>query len=390
MHHRGQGLRPSQESQLPVAADSVWLYKLPDHTMTNYERRLARDKAAIRERVALVGQRVNEAVAAAVAGLLSQDYKACSLLILGDMPINREIRAIDRLCHAFVARHLPSAGHLRFVSSVLQMDVGLERIGDYAATIAREALHFDQPPPDAIAQFIRELGGHACETLQRAMEAFAARDTELAKATNKHKREASAVHDRAMKELLKALPELSPNDALALQTVLGRLKRVANQAENIAEETLFEITGELKEPTTFRVLFVDDDCSLHAPLAAALGRKAFPKSGAFRVGCVNQDAPHSPALLAIADELSLDVTTNPISKPTDSETLSNFNVVVSLSETADQALKDIPYSTVLLKWKPPPPPEAAQAGADYARDLSRFLAEEIRELMVLARGEDAD
>ena len=31
--------------------------------------------------------------------------------------------------HAFVAQHLPSAGHLRFVSSALRLHIGLERIG---------------------------------------------------------------------------------------------------------------------------------------------------------------------------------------------------------------------------------------------------------------------
>ena len=39
------------------------------------------------------------------------------------------------MCHSFVARHLPSAGHLRFVSSVLRLNVALERIGDYAVAI---------------------------------------------------------------------------------------------------------------------------------------------------------------------------------------------------------------------------------------------------------------
>ena len=68
--------------------------------------------------------------------LLTRDRELAAEVILGDLPINREVRAIDALCHAFVARHLPSAGHLRFVSSVLRLNVELERIGDYAVTIA--------------------------------------------------------------------------------------------------------------------------------------------------------------------------------------------------------------------------------------------------------------
>ena len=53
--------------------------------------------------------------------LLTLDRDLAYATVLGDKPINREIRELDRLCHAFVARHLPSAGHLRFVSSVLRL-----------------------------------------------------------------------------------------------------------------------------------------------------------------------------------------------------------------------------------------------------------------------------
>jgi len=102
--------------------------------MNGYERRLAEDKREIRRRVVAVGERVRAAVEMSVESLLRGDRAECARVILGDLPINREVRSINKLCHAFIARHLPSAGHLRFVSAVLQMNIGLERIGDYAVT----------------------------------------------------------------------------------------------------------------------------------------------------------------------------------------------------------------------------------------------------------------
>ena len=107
--------------------------------MSGYEQRLAEDKAEIRRRVVDVGARVEKAVSSAVDALLSHDRAGAYRLVLEDLPINREVRALNQRCHAFIARHIPSAGHLRFVSSVLQMNVALERIEH--RTVCIDAAH---------------------------------------------------------------------------------------------------------------------------------------------------------------------------------------------------------------------------------------------------------
>ena len=43
-------------------------------------------------------------------------------VVLGDRRVNRKIRDIDHMCHAFIVRHAPSAGHLRYVSAVLRLE----------------------------------------------------------------------------------------------------------------------------------------------------------------------------------------------------------------------------------------------------------------------------
>jgi phosphate transport system protein len=85
--------------------------------VSHYEKRLEQDVSEIREGVQRVGDEVRKALADSVRALLSGDRDLASRTILGDLPINREIRALDHRCHAFVARHFPGAGHLRFVSS---------------------------------------------------------------------------------------------------------------------------------------------------------------------------------------------------------------------------------------------------------------------------------
>jgi len=126
--------------------------------MTHYEERLEKDLVRLREGVATVGNKVQQALEHAVRALLERDHELAYDTVLGDMPINRDVRAMDRHCHVFVARHLPSSGHLRYVSSVMRLNVALERIGDYAVAISREAVQLTAKEFDLLLHFARYPG----------------------------------------------------------------------------------------------------------------------------------------------------------------------------------------------------------------------------------------
>ena len=121
---------------------------------SHYEERLQRDLDWIQDLVGVVGNRLVQTIQDAATAVLTCDNQLAAQTIIGDYTINRQTRELDRLCHAFVARHLPSAGHLRYVSSVLRLNIALERIGDYGATISRTAVQLSEPPPSAVSRDI--------------------------------------------------------------------------------------------------------------------------------------------------------------------------------------------------------------------------------------------
>ncbi len=359
--------------------------------MNVYERRLAIDKDEIRRRVSDVGERVGQAVADSLEALLRRDEPACSRVILGDLPINREIRAIDRLCHLFVARHLPSAGHLRFVSSVLQMNVGLERVGDYAATIAREGIQLSAPAPERIADEARQLCRHACSVLSNAITAFVERDAELARNTRARSRELRGVYARAFNDLASLGTSQPTADLFALLTAIHRLDRVSDQAQNLCEETLFELTGETKPPKHYRVLFADSTSSLLAPLAVALARKAFPDSGSYVAAGHSPSETLAPELHTLASELGLDVSgMAPAVMDTSLEALEVFDVIVCLSSDTRRRIPRIPYNSVVLVWEIPVLSQGSSTEIpDRLRDITRTLSSEVHALMTTLRGDNA-
>ena len=116
--------------------------------MTHYEERLERDLQKVRKRVRRIGSAVVSAVRSATESALTRDAELATRTILGDLPMNRQSQELDHRCHVFVARHVPSAGHLRYISSVMRLNQTLERMGDYAETISRAALSLSSPAPE--------------------------------------------------------------------------------------------------------------------------------------------------------------------------------------------------------------------------------------------------
>ncbi|MEO5335241.1 MAG: hypothetical protein H7839_24795, partial [Magnetococcus sp. YQC-5] len=80
--------------------------------MVMYEQRLQKDLTLIQAELSLIGERVEVALHNALYALFTDDEKLANLTVLGDMGINRLCLRLERLCHNFIVRHQPSAGHL--------------------------------------------------------------------------------------------------------------------------------------------------------------------------------------------------------------------------------------------------------------------------------------
>ncbi len=353
--------------------------------MKLHQSRLQADLSRIRDAVADLAAGVREAVNEAVRGVTSRDEERMYAVILDDLPYNRASRALDRDCHHFVARHIPAAGHLRFVSSVLRLSMELERIGDYAVTICRVGVHLEDDLPEDVRGDIRDLADQSSQMLERATRAFLQGDAALAKESKAMAKVVDRTHDRAMDELVRHSEERSLMDVLRIQTIYDKLERVSDQAKNICEEAIFSTTGETKEPKTYRVLFLDGEGDFLAPLAEALARRSHPNTGAYAGRGLVAAAEHHPSLLQLAEELELDV---PQERPLALEALlpypADYHVIVSLN-LPRSALPPIPFHTILQRWTFEVPASASAPKAELVREI---LAS-ITHLMEKLRGADA-
>ena len=322
--------------------------------MGHYEARLQQDLDHIRDRVAAVADQVRGAVDAGIRGLLAYDQARLYSVVLGDHPINREIRAIDALCHTFVARHLPSAGPLRFVSSVLRLTIALERIGDYAVTIGRVSVKLGGPLPEAIAEVVGDMNDQALRMLERAIQSFIDDDPQLARDTAKLAGKVDRVHDRVF-EVMIADEDRPHVDVVSALTVFGRLERVSDQAKNICELALFSTLGEVKAPKIYTVLFVDRTNALHSAMAQALAEKAFPNSGRYESAGWEPAEALDEGLIRLADRVSIDLPHAPVALRPLRPSPAEYHVVVVINgPDAPPGADPVPHRRAPLGCRPRP------------------------------------
>ena len=358
--------------------------------MSHYEERLDRDLGAIRQQVESIGIMVRDAVEAAVKALVRHDEALAAETILGDGAINRATRECDRLCHTFVVRHLPSAGHLRFVSSTLRINVALERMGDYARTVAREAVVLSQPAPRETLAEVEALTRDAVRMLEQATEAFVGGNVDLARETMQLDDDLEATFQRLFDTLLVAgeRDRQPVNDLFAFLGIIHSLERFGAQAKNICEETVFTVTGETKDPKVYRILFVDRHGTVRGPMASAYARKAFPGSGRYDAASWLPAEDIDQAVLDYLDTKGAhppDI--RPILLDPDRDALARYHVIVALDKGAREQIPEIPYHTVFVEW------DLGEGDPEDEEGLSalyRTVAGHVSTLMDALRGSDAD
>jgi len=356
--------------------------------MSHLEARLEKDLTDIRKRVAEQATKVESAVKNAVHALQTGDPDLAYATVLADHPINRSMREIDRMCHRFIAVHLPSAGPLRLLSSVIRANIELERIGDYAVTICREAVQLSAPPSGVMARELERLAGETFLLLRQSISAFRELNAEMARSTVVLADQIETNMDAVYDALMSNSRQQEIKDLLGIFVVFNQLKRVADQAKNLCEETVFAATGEQKAPKVYNILFVDEDNSCLSPMAEAIARNSFSESGRYRSAGREPAAQMNTSLITFLSQRGVDVgDTRPEGLPITHQEVAAQHVIVSLQGPVRAYYPAIPFHTSALEWDVGPVPE--RDSPEALEPLYRELALKIRELMELLRGEGA-
>jgi len=353
--------------------------------MSHLEQRLENDLQNIRSRVIEQARNVQTGVNDAIHALQTCDKQLAYSTILNDHPVNRTMRAIDRLCHKFIAVHLPSGTHLRLLSSIIRINIELERMGDYAVVIAREAVQLSVPPEGSMGREIDRLAAETQLMLKQSIKAFEELNSELARSTIVMARSMESNLDVVYQEITQDTQIQNIKDTLALFVIFTQLKRVADQAKNLCEDTVFAVTGEQKARKVYKILFIDEDNSISSQLAESIARKNHPDICNYRSAGRTAAANISPELVTFLDSRSVDtadLNTTCLDDISHQE-ISEQHLIISLQGEVSSYIENIPFHTSTLQWD-----ISSEADDQNMETLYRTLALHISDLLELLHGDE--
>ncbi|NLF33167.1 MAG: phosphate signaling complex protein PhoU [Planctomycetes bacterium] len=199
-------------------------------------------------RLDLMGMRVEQALADALAALRDGNADAGRQVYQQDSVIDREEVEIEQECIRLLALYQPAAIDLRTLCTIIKVNNDLERIADFAAGIGRSVA-------DAVAHELSFSPSEAFQTLWQTTVDTLGRTVRMLRAADAQGARNVIASDSAIDE---AYSEFARNvldaedrrvggaePALIKINVAKALERVGDLCTNIAEDIIFLRTGDI-------------------------------------------------------------------------------------------------------------------------------------------------
>ncbi len=196
-----------------------------------------------------MGELVSEAIERSMRALSEQDVELAQQIIADDEAVNQAQRNIEDKCLVLIATQQPLASDLRRIMSISNIAAELERMGDYAKGTAQIAIKTaDQPLLKPLIDLPR-MAVKGQELLRGQLDAFIHRDAVTAELLSAEDDEVDGLYDQVYHELVFFMVSdpRTITRATHLLWVAHNMERISDRTTNIAEQTVYLVTGKVKE-----------------------------------------------------------------------------------------------------------------------------------------------
>ena len=182
---------------------------------------------------------------AAIDVMVRRDSKAAARVVANDEAIDVLEHEVSNDVLRLLALRQPMARDLREVYGALRISSDIERIGDYAANVAKRSMVLNQSPAVVAAHGLPALAKTANALVRDAVVAFRNRDDALALQVRDRDAELDLQYTGLFRELLTYMVE-DPRTITSCAHLLfmaKNIERIGDHATNIAENTWFIVHG---------------------------------------------------------------------------------------------------------------------------------------------------
>jgi len=174
-----------------------------------------------------------------------QDMESARRIRMVDDEIDRAEVDLEERCLAFLALQQPVARDLRTIVTIMKINDDLERIGDLAVHIIDRMPEISTGMLEMFA--FEKMGVHAGAMVKQSIEAYIARDRNLAEEVCALDEEVDVMHRAAFKKVTRLMKTADANvdELIAALSISRYIERMADHATRIAREVIYLVTGEI-------------------------------------------------------------------------------------------------------------------------------------------------
>jgi phosphate transport system protein len=213
----------------------------PEHTVRSYDEELKH----LHEDILRMGGLAEAQFAAAIQTVAKRDTELAATTVKDDAKIDELNTVIDNRVVRMLALRQPMAGDLREIVSSLKIASDIERMGDYAANIAKRSIAMAELRPIKPVSAIPRMGRLVQRLIKEVLDAYAERNTEKAVAVWARDEEVDDMYNSLFRETLTYMMEdprnITPSTHLLF--VAKNIERIGDHATNIAETIYFVVNG---------------------------------------------------------------------------------------------------------------------------------------------------
>ena len=207
------------------------------------------EEQQIKDAILRMGSRVAEQVVSAIAALERHDPDGALAVIRADEALNTEQREISGLVSRTIAMQQPVARDLRFLLTLDHVAYDLERMGDHAASVAKQARKLAPYAP--LHDYVRlpEMGKLVAQQVRDVLAVVVDIDDAGAREVAARDDDVDALYHSIFSETLDLMRSDPANVDPGARILFAAhyLERIGDRVTNIAEDIVFLSTGEVTD-----------------------------------------------------------------------------------------------------------------------------------------------
>jgi phosphate transport system protein len=205
------------------------------------------DLKKLRDLLTEMGGIVESQVALAAEAIANRDAAAATRAVEADPQVDALEREIEQFVIRMLALRQPMAADLRLIVAALKITGDLERIGDYAANVAKRSIVLAQYTLPFSLTGLVHMAHMVQEQLKLIIDAIGANDTAKAIEVWRSDRVVDDLYTALFRELITYMMEDPRNitPCTHLLFIAKNLERIGDHATNVAETLYYAVEGEV-------------------------------------------------------------------------------------------------------------------------------------------------